>query len=517
MQASWNVRLKILLKDAYSHRKWLLMAFVCISLAAVIIGLRWPKIYTSSATIYVEEHNIISPLMEGTAVATNVKDRAQNARELIYGRGFLSQVLKAAGWYKQLPDPTTLEHALNSLRQRITITTTGDNLIKVSFKDNDPQRAYLTTRKIAELFIHEMRSAKQQESRAAFEFIDSQVKNYESGLQNTENQLKELRNKNVDARPEAANEVDQRITLLRNRIDELEQQLRESQIKASSLENQLTGEAEASVVMSRADEYRKRSSELRTQLETLRLSYQDSYPDIVQLKAQITDLEKAAAEEERKRIAAKSQAALEGKAYIDDSVRGNPIYLELQRKLYDTRTEIKTLQARLGEAKRNLAEELDRTKRIQDVSATVGKLNSDMQLNQGIYQDLLRRREHARVSMNLDLDQQGLTLSINEPAYLPNQPSGPRLVHFTLGGLLAGILLPLAVLFGIERVYPRIRMADRSLEEALGAPILVTLPHYVTRSEANTNQRFIYLSFLVVLADFMVIGLIMVLRLRGYL
>ncbi|MEP6907750.1 MAG: Wzz/FepE/Etk N-terminal domain-containing protein, partial [Pseudoxanthomonas sp.] len=70
------------------RRKAVMVAtiFALISLIALVIGMLLPKKYTSSTTILVEERNIIAPLMEGTAVATSVVDRASILREVAFSR-----------------------------------------------------------------------------------------------------------------------------------------------------------------------------------------------------------------------------------------------------------------------------------------------------------------------------------------------------------------------------------------------------------------------------------------------
>jgi len=73
----------------------------------LIAGLLWPKSYTGSTSIVVDEKSIMEPLMKGAAVATETADRNRNAREVILGRRILGQVLERAGWLAD--HPTALE------------------------------------------------------------------------------------------------------------------------------------------------------------------------------------------------------------------------------------------------------------------------------------------------------------------------------------------------------------------------------------------------------------------------
>lgn len=76
-------QLGIVLKELLLHRRRVFIAFLGINAVAIVVGLLIPRSFVSSTTIYMEERNIIEPLMQGAAVATNVQDRARIAREII--------------------------------------------------------------------------------------------------------------------------------------------------------------------------------------------------------------------------------------------------------------------------------------------------------------------------------------------------------------------------------------------------------------------------------------------------
>src|SRR5262249_36647871 len=77
---------KALLHESFSSRRTVVILFVLINAAVLTVGWFWPKGFTASTSILVEEKNIIQPLMQGAAVATEVADRSKNVREVIFGR-----------------------------------------------------------------------------------------------------------------------------------------------------------------------------------------------------------------------------------------------------------------------------------------------------------------------------------------------------------------------------------------------------------------------------------------------
>ena len=514
MQSDTEQRVKLLVREAVKRRKLMVAGFAVISLALAAAGLFWPKQYHSSTTIFVEEQSIIEPLMRGTAVRGDVIDRARNAREIIYGRSIMMKVLENGGWLAANPSPAQVESLLEGLRGRTIITNVGQNLIKIDFTGGDPQRVYESTALMAELFIEEMLAARAKESNAAFEFIDNQVHKYESELLAGEERLKNLRDQHAEARPGAATEASQRIANLRTRIDELEQELREAQISETSLVAQLNGEVEGASAASRAGQYRSRIAELQESLATLRLSYHDSYPDVVQLKQQLAELQQGLQAEEQRAQTARQDVAPGERRMANEAARNSPVYQQLQRDLYDKRTQVQTLVARLEDSRNKLELELARAQRIQDVAAHFQKLTRDYEVNQTIYQDLLRRRENARVTMNLNTEQQGLTLRITEPAYFSHKPSGPRMIHFAAGGVLLGAIFPLGLLFGFLMVDPRIRMPS-TITDDLKLPVLEVIPHLATVDETRAERRGLVWAVLIAVVTVGVILAVLWLRAAG--
>ncbi|RFA25168.1 hypothetical protein CAI21_19955 [Alkalilimnicola ehrlichii] len=504
MQTETEERLKVFYREAFARRRLMVTSFVVITVVMLLVGMNWPRTYESSTTIMIEEQNIIEPLMAGAAVSTDISDRAHNASELIFSRAILMQVLEHGDWLDDDPSPVEIEYMLDGLRGSTNITQVSRNLIRISYTGGDPEQVYQTTEKLANLFVEEMAGSKSQESDAAFAFIDQQVRQYEQELQRSEERLQELRARNPDARPGAREEVAARVARLQERMETLEQSLREAYIAERSLEEQLSGEAEGATGFSRAERIRDRIAELESELDTLRLTYHDTYPDVITLKHQIEDLNQALAQEEEREASGEPRAD-------DFAIRANPVYQELQGRLYDARTTIRTLRASLEDTEQRLQQEQARAASMEEVEAELAKLLRDYEVNQGIYEDLQLRRENARVSMNLSRDHQGLHVRVYEPPYFAHQPDGPRLAHFVLGGFLLGAALPLALLFLFVLLDPRVRTGT-SITDDLELHLLGVVPHMATPAEARQERRSMIISALVVMATVGVVFLFLLFR-----
>jgi polysaccharide chain length determinant protein (PEP-CTERM system associated) len=503
-------RIKPVIIELFSHRRAVVIVFIFINLLMLAAALTWPRGYSSSTTILVSEKNIIQPLMQGAAATTEVADRSRMAREIINGRKVMNQVVVGAGWVKPDAPEAEREAVIVSVNQRTTISNVGKNLIKIEYRDGDAARAYRTVQTLAEIFIQESVGAKAAESQSAFEFIDKQTLGYHEKLMEMEERLKEFRIANIDARPGSEGDISTRMGALQARIEQSAQELKEAEIKKKSLEKQLSGEAESATALSREGQYRQRIAELTTQLDTLRLSYHDTYPDIVRLRHQISDLNEAIAAEKLRQ----QQAKASGHIVIDDSVMNSPMYQQIKRDLSQTQITIDTLNARISEARNQLSGVLERGKRVHGGEATLAELTRDYQVTRDIYQDLLRRRENARVSMNMDKENQGLTFRIQEPAMMPTEPSGLRFWHFILIGLLLGVAMPVVLVHGKLQFDPRVRK-PQPLIEHYRLPMLVVVPHFWTPNEVVHVRREVEMLSIAVLGCGAIVSLVVVLHMTG--
>jgi len=314
----------------------------------------------------------------------------------------------------------------------------------------------------------------------------------------------------LDARPGGEAESSARLMALNTRIENTSLELREAEMTRASLERQVSGEAEVTLLATREGQYRARIAELQTKLDTLRLSFRDTHPDIVQIKNQIEDLKVEAGVQRERREKAKPSERLE----TDETVVNNPVYQQLRQELAKNRVMIDTLKSRLADAQRLLREEADRSKHMHGDDVRLAELTRDYQINRDIYQDLLRRRERARVSMNLDSESLGLSFKILEPVTPLPSASGPRFWQFVLGGFAFGILIPLGLLFARLQLDPHVRLAN-AISVRHKVPVVAIVPHRWSPGDLIGLRKELVILALVVAATLVVSVTLSMARLLG--
>lgn len=462
-------------REILGFKMKLLFLFTVLSFSILAVGFFWPEKYETSTTLYADVTNIIEPLLEGRAEVTGL-DRSKEAADIIYTRKLMTRVAEKSGLIDPLDSMERQSAVVSSLRRGVAVESEGRNYFKVVYQHADQDISFRVLNAVVDEFIKDSVDTKQSESRSAYEFIDQQVISYKRQLLLAENNLKNFKSKNLDG-DEAT--VKLRINQLRLEIEEIKLTIDETESKRQSLKLQLKEEGKLQKNRGDLDAQQARLETLRGQLDVYRLSYQDTYPDVVALKEQIAALELV--------IEAMADEGYYSSSSSDELE--NPLYEELRKRQAEIEVDLRSQRRRLASMKQMLEKEYARAERVATHEAEMSELVRDYDVTRGIYEEMLERKEKARLSMTLDIEGQGVSFKIQEPAVYPLQPSGLRFIHFAV----AGPLVSLAAVLGLVALYvlvdPRVRspiLMMQSLPSHI--QLLGSIPH-INSSVLHRIQR----------------------------
>lgn len=493
----------------------LVSIFTGIALLVLAWGLLRSPTYQSSTTVVVSDASIIAPLMEGRPVTADDGTRAVIAREIVFGRRVMDEILKVGGWLSENPTPLERDKLIKDIVSRTEINITERtrssrdepqlSVIKITYSDSDPKRAHAVASRYSQMLIEEASAAKARDSRAAYRFIDGELKRYEATLSKAEISLERYRNANPDVRPGADTDVAVRIGELRRTIDNARLELVDLQSQEAQLRAALSRESEVSTV-SRASQSNARLSELLAERSRLLQSYTEQHPDVVRVQSEIRDLRSGPGQDY-------GRAVLSGGSGFPSL---NPIHGQLRAQLADVRARGAAAASRLDTAQALLAREYSRSSQIVASEGTLSALTRNHDINREIYEDLMKRRENAHVAMNLNSNGRALGFRIQEPASMPMQPSGVRLMHFVAAGLVVAAAVPLLLLSLVVKHDPHIRTTAQ-IERDAGLPVLGVIPAHGTRQQQAIVQRRNKLAFALFLTIPLCYGAVLLLKLAGVL
>jgi len=430
-------------------------------------------------------------LLQGSAEATEDADRVAIARDVIFSRNIVDQIILSNDLAAGAITPADMERVRLKLYKDTKVSDIPPSTFVVSYKSEDPVLSYNVTKQFGDLFLERSILEQTRESNDAFNFISERVDEYREKLAASEERLRDFRAKvGFDIVANAGN-IDQEMILLRRTIEKNELDLAEARAQESSLKRQLTGESASAVKNFRSNQIQEQIGALQNDIDRLRLDYTDTYPDIIRMKQKIESL-RAQADRERN-----SQSS--GTGQLDaERTSVNRVYQDIKGQLAKASVAVETLRVRLNQNRARLRKETDRATSSNNYGAQLTELKRDYDVNQELYQDMLRRLEQARVSMNLDEQKQGLSFRIQEPAVVPTLPKGLRFLHFLASGLVLGALIPLGLLFTYLTVEPKLR-TQSEMEEQLGLPVLATIPHYRREGEHGGALRSKFVLMMVLL------------------
>jgi polysaccharide chain length determinant protein (PEP-CTERM system associated) len=441
--------------------------FLAIIFAVLITGMLWPKSYTTRMVLHADETNIIGSLLKDKAVMTNV-DRSEQASEIIYTRRILQESAVQAGLIAKDAAETQINAVVRQLRGGLKVSRERNkNYVQLSYTSSNPDRSFDILNSVVNSFIEDTAKRKRDESVGAYTFIDAQVQSYKRQLEVAEEKLKEFKSKNTDGSEES---VSSRLSQLRLEIEGLKITIEETQARVVSIQEQLNTEGRYLQAKGQVVELRQRRQLLISQLEQMLLSYQESYPDVIMLRAQLAELDSTI-----DKIQDSSDIFGSG-----EKVQ-NPLYEELRKQMSDAEVSLQSHQRRMESLLRLQEEEFARQQRIAANQAELSELTRDYNVTKKVYEEMLQRKENARLSMTLDIEGQGVTYRIQEPATFPLTPSGMRFMHFAGIAPFLGFLLPLGLLIAYVLGDPHLR-SSRTLQKQLPDDIDVigVIPHYKT-------------------------------------
>ncbi|WP_404362206.1 XrtA system polysaccharide chain length determinant [Marinobacter sp.] len=477
--------------ELYRYRVSAAVVFMLVTAGVLTYGYVVPKTYTSEALLYADQSNILKPLLQGQAEVTQI-DRVNEAREMLQSRSFLEQVAVDAGLMQGKETDSEQNAVIGGLRNSLNLSISNRTFLELTYRSNDPQRSFQVLSAALSRFIERTVTKKRAESRGAFEFIDSQVQSYQRQLEQAEQRLKEFKSANQDG---SEGSVQSRIESLRASIENLKLEIQQVESEVQLTQQQLAQEEPVRRVTINPGQSSaaRRLASLRQELNSLRLRYHDRHPDIVSITGQIEDLEA--------QIKDGDDSEREGAV---TEVMENPAYEALKLQLGEARTQLEVKRNRLASLERLLDEAFERSERVAENQADLSDLTRDYNVTRGVYEDMLQRRERARLSMTLDVQGEGISYRIQEPASYPTKWDGLQLYQVGVAGPFLGSGMVLGLLTLLVLLDQRIR-SPRALQQALpeSIPVLASIPHYSSTWKERLLRKDV-ISLAVLLAIFMV-------------
>jgi polysaccharide chain length determinant protein (PEP-CTERM system associated) len=437
--------------------------------------------YTAVTKLYIDSSSILTPLLKGLAVESDLDAAVQLMVRQLLNRPNLERIVRLADLDLEVVDANQMEAIINEIRNRINIALPGkkNNIYTISYSDTDRDRAKRIVQIILDLFVEDTLGKTGSESDTAIEFLDAQIKKYETLLLEAEERREEFKRKNVGLMPKDGasyyGQLQQENLLLEQaRLSLAESENRRDQIKLqiAELKSNVSGEEVSA----------KTSLDLRIEdqegkVDELLLLYTEEHPDVINARHVLESLK------ERK------QAELSETLNTNQgSIGKNPVYQELQILLAATEADISSYKTRVNsmeKKQRDLKRLIDIVPKIE---ADLERLNRDYEVHKNNYNQLVERREKAKISEDVEAGGEQVKFRIIEPPFAPQRPDFPDRPLFDAGVLL----LALGIGYGVSLLisfFKPVFYNQYDIRNVMTTPILGSIKKFDTPGVLSKRRR----------------------------
>lgn len=462
------------LKGIWLKRRYIIIATWLICPIGWYFVSSMPNVYKSEARVYVDTQSLLRPLLKGLTVETNPNTQIRLMVRTLLSRPNLERISRMTDLDVQANNSEEYEKIINGLKKNIKISSVGrENIYTLSIEDRDPEMAKNIVRSALTVFIENTLGETRSDSDSAQKFLNTQLKEYENRLANSEAKLTAFKQKYSGILPGQSGGYYAKLNKNRDELKAIELEILENKTRLDSAKKQLTQsiladtnsgnkiKSESSIQTT----YDDRINELEVQLDGLKLRYTDRHPDVIEVSRNLEHLN--------------SLRSAEIEKYIDENnentgslkrLSANPVIQEVQIEVNHLENLIASLDVRSNNYRQRIKELEDRVHTLPEIEAELIALNRGYEITKSKYEELLSRKETAQLAQSADETTDKIQFRVIDPPRKATKPSGPK--RFVLFGVVTvvgfGVGIGLSLL--MSQLNP-VATSTAQLSKITGVPI----------------------------------------------
>lgn len=447
---------------AWRFRWYALAVTWAVAIVGGLLVFSLPSQYEATAQVYADTEALTNPLLRGVAVQPDVQARLAVITHTLLARPNLETVADKTGLSLRATTPAEKDELLKRLGSNIKIRGSGAdsnaaNLYNLSYADTDRSTAQKVVQAFLQILMNDTLGANTASLDTAQNFLQQQVHDYNTRLNDEEKKLAAFEKANAGALSQGGN-------------NSFAVQLQKAQADLLILQSRYDAAASGHASFAAADPQIKQVDDqikaYQALLDKLLLSYTNQYPDVVSAKRTIKQLQARRAELE-KHPGGDATTHAAGSNYGG----GKAV---LARQIALQKRQIADLQAKVDKA--------------ADTQVTLMQLTRNYQTTKKQYDDLVSRLNTAQLSQDATQSGNNLKFRIINPPFVPLVPSSPK----------RGMLLAVVFLFALgaggcfayflHKIKP-VFLSLKSLREFGQYPVIGTFSMIVSGSHRDRRRR----------------------------
>ena len=450
--------------------------------AAAALYLLSPPIYQSEAKLfvrYVVDKSVVDGIDSQVKTPNPLTDTLINSEvEILTSSDLARQAAEAVGIERLAPDSgakATIDKAAQNVLHGLDVSIVkGTNIISVSFKSTDAKLPMQVLQELVKRYFD--KHLEVHRSVGAFEFVAKETENLRKELNQTEAELKQLKDKTgiislAESKASLATELgksqeeldtaDSELATQQARVDEIEKSLAVRDTKQSpDAIGQVSGD-----LVQKYQSLVTRVTQLQQGVTELLSRYTPENRLVKVKQAQIDDLENQRSDLEKKYPALVGMAPTTGLSQA------------AQPDLVSEKAHLVGIESRVTLLKSRVSALQGRAKLISEVGPRVEELERKKEVEETNYKHSEASLEKARIDETLDPSRMP-NISIVQtalPAIRVARDDVKKLVFGLAGG---GLVVGVAIALLIELVLDRTIKRSRELETRLHIPLLLSIPYF---------------------------------------
>ena len=466
------------------RRRWLALS---VAWAVAVIGwlfvITLPDRYEASARVFVDARTALRPVLKDIAIDEDYESQLALVREALLSRPQLEAVARKTNLDKNISNTAQLDNLITGLQRQIHVNsiaagTSGqanqghDTVYTIAYEHPNREKAVEVVRTLLSNFQEGTLSGNRTGTTEAQRFLSTQITDLEKRLGQAEERLADFKKRNIGMIPGERGDYFTRLTQEMNGLQQAETNLAVAMSRRTELQKQLanarvylpgTGGAPGTVAGSTPDVSQRRQ-DAEQKLEELLLRYTERHPEVIALQQTIQELK----QREAKEIAELQRGGAGSGALRSLSV--NPVYQQIQSQLNQVQVEIASVQGAAAQHRSEIANLRKYVDQAPEIEQEYARLNRDYGATKEQFEQLVARREQARVSD--DAARTGIirfeTIEPPRADLEPTSPQrGPLFIVVLLAAVVAGVIASL-----LPYVLAPTFDTTSAVEKKLGVPVL---------------------------------------------
>ena len=461
------------LKGIWIKRRYIMISTWIICPIGWYFVAQMPNVYESKARVYVDTQSLLRPLLRGLTVETNPDIQIRLMVKTLLSRPNLERITRMTDLDVQASNTEEYETIIKRLKNDLKISTAGrENIYTLSIDDKNAEMAKNIVQSALTVFIENTLGETRNNSDTAQKFLDTQIKEYENRLSASEARLTDFKQKYSGVLPNQSGGFYNQLNSAKENLKSIELELLETKTRLNSAKTQLhidnnavaNSENKITGKNSIQTTYDSRIAELETTLDSLQLRYTEQHPDVKEVKRRLDHLNKQRSQEIEKYVAAASGDN------TGSALNQSPVMQEVQIQVNQLENQVASLNVRAKNYRERVKELESKIHTLPEIEAELVALNRGYDITKKKYNDLLSRRETARMGQQADETTDKIQFKTIDPPRTATKPSGPPRMIFFAAIAILGVGVGVGISLLMSQLNP-IVTSSMQLSKATGIPI----------------------------------------------